>query len=70
MREPARGWEAWWDSLQARVSYVLGVGFAIYEVVVRHGQDPAVVGLVGVLLGLPKVIRGDRDRERRRREAD
>lgn len=66
MREPARGWEARWQSAQEVVSYALGVGFAIYEVVIRHGQDPAVIGLAGVLLGLPRAIRFDLDRERRK----
>lgn len=65
MREPTRGWDAWFDSLQTRISYVLGVGLTLYESIVRHGQDPAVIGIIGFLLGFPTVRRADRDRQRK-----
>lgn len=55
-------------AFRENASYALGFGLAIHQAIVRHGQDPAIIALIGVLLGVMPVIQGDRRREHKRED--
>lgn len=70
MEEPTQGWDRLLEQSRENLSYLLGFGLTIWEAIWRHGQDPAVVTVCVILLGLGEVRKGDKRREQRRREAD
>ena len=50
----------WWRALQAPLSWTLGAGILIAEIV-RHGQDPELIIVGAGLVGLPLVAPGQRN---------
>ena len=49
------------------VLFGTALGLLVFEAVVRHGKDPGVLEICGLLLGAPAVLRSE---EFRRRDRD
>ena len=44
---------AWWRALRDPLSFLLGSGVVIYEMVVEHADQKLVLGLAAALVGVP-----------------
>lgn len=52
-RSKDENFSAWWRALRDPLSFLLGSGVVIYEMVVEHADQKLVLGLAAALLGLP-----------------
>ena len=59
-----------WPLIQSMGTWLLAVVLSLYEGLVRHGQDSALVTFCGGLLGLPVIQAYERRRQRERRGRD
>lgn len=55
-------WDRWWPRLRDLGTWSIGAGLLIYETVIRHGTDQALLVVIAGLIGLPVVVRYEEKR--------